>query len=351
MSIEAALRAIKDAVLDLQAADYNTYQRPLERLSLALDRPELRAVVTKLRAGADFEAFLAAADRNEGSLGSGQLKWPSDVEQEFGLVVHLIDRAAQDPNWFLDFAHTFFYSGRKIVGDIRAITKAVIVPFNRDFAAYIEDLAPVIVSLDESGATSIENDKEELLMALFRLSGAEFRRASVHSAHRKLLPEWDENRRDRAMQGLLDAGDIVNIRGASCYVDISSAARRRLEYKEATSQSGPVFNIGNLTNSPLQVVGSGGHATQSTTYSNQDLRELVNFYRSNIDELQLDANLRRKADVQIATIEAQLMDEPDPTIIKAAGKSLKTIIEGAIGGALGTAISTAPMWTSLFAGF
>jgi hypothetical protein len=61
--------------------------------------------------------------------------------------------------------------------------------------------------------------------------------------------------------------------------------------------------------------------------------------------------LRRKADVQIATIEAQLMDEPDPTIIKAAGKSLKTIIEGAIGGALGTAISTAPMWTSLFSGF
>jgi hypothetical protein len=45
------------------------------------------------------------------------------------------------------------------------------------------------------------------------------------------------------------------------------------------------------------------------------------------------------------------MDEPDPTIIKAAGKSLKTIIEGAIGGALGTAISTAPMWTSLFSGF
>ncbi|WP_176454655.1 hypothetical protein [Tardiphaga sp. OK246] len=53
----------------------------------------------------------------------------------------------------------------------------------------------------------------------------------------------------------------------------------------------------------------------------------------------------------MATIEAQLQDEPDPTIVKAAGKSLKTIVEGAIGGAIGNAAANPGVWTALLSLF
>ena len=56
-------------------------------------------------------------------------------------------------------------------------------------------------------------------------------------------------------------------------------------------------------------------------------------------------------DSQIATIEAQLQDDPDPTIIKAAGKSLKTIVESAIGGALGNVAANPAVWTQLLTFF
>jgi hypothetical protein len=44
---------------------------------------------------------------------------------------------------------------------------------------------------------------------------------------------------------------------------------------------------------------------------------------------------------------ASSVDEPDPTIVNAAGKSLKSIIEGAIGGAMGNTIGNPDVWTRL----
>lgn len=262
------MREVNNAVLDLQSADYNTFERPLERLARALNGPELKEITDRLRAAADFDSFIANASQGGSMMGSARLNWPGDRAEELGLVITIIERGADNPQSFLSLAHTYYYSGRKIVGDIRKITTAVIIPFNRDFAAYVEDSIP------------------------------------------------------ESIAGVPDG-----------------------------SSAGVTYNIGAMHNSPLQHVSAGAHGTQATSYSSGDLQSIVASYRQHVDELGLDAAQRRRADAQVATIEAQLLDEPDPSIIKAAGKSLKAIVEGAIGGAAGTAIAAAPAWAPLISMF
>ncbi|CUX58710.1 hypothetical protein AGR8A_pTi20130 [Agrobacterium fabrum str. J-07] len=113
------------------------------------------------------------------------------------------------------------------------------------------------------------------------------------------------------------------------------------------------INIGSMQNSPLQYIAPRGHGVQNSTYhvTTNDLRAIVDLYRKHIDELNLDVTSRRKADSQIATIEAQLSDEPDPAIVTAAGRSLKTIVEGAIGGAMGNVLASPGVWAPLLALF
>lgn len=99
------------------------------------------------------------------------------------------------------------------------------------------------------------------------------------------------------------------------------------------------IHIGSVVNSPIQ---QGIHSKlhQKTTYeahNNSDLQMLVDLIRENLAALKLPTNDEKKVKAQIATIEAQLLDEPNPSIINEAGKTLKNITEGAIGSLLAAA--------------
>ena len=81
MTIKSALQELNNATLDLQAADYNTYARPLKRLASTLASKELKPITDKLKEGIDFDAFLA--DATSGSMaGSASLNWPTNREKE-----------------------------------------------------------------------------------------------------------------------------------------------------------------------------------------------------------------------------------------------------------------------------
>jgi len=89
---------------------------------------------------------------------------------------------------------------------------------------------------------------------------------------------------------------------------------------------------------------AGPHSTQhqTITYNSQELAELrqaIEILEQHIDELKLDAAANRKALAQVGTIKAQLTDDkPSPFIIMEAGKSLRNITEGVIGGLLASGI-------------
>ena len=347
MTISTALREVNNAVLDLQSADYNTFERPLERLASALNSDDLKTVTDELRQKAEFDAFLEGASAGGSMMGSARLNWPSDREKELGLTIELIERAAKEPRWFLNFAHTYYYSGRKIVGDIRKFTTAVIIPFNRDFASHVEEHVPVLPVKEVGTSMAGEDDKDELLWALFELGQGGIKRPSVQDAAMRYFPEWDRDRLTDAANALLGEGAILNPTGAMLYVDLSSTGRKRAEQRGVAAAGAVTYNIGAMHNSPLQHISSGGQGVQTTSFSTNDLQAVVELYKHHVDELGLDPLQRRRADAQVATIEAQLIDEPDPTIIKAAGKSLKAIIEGAIGGAAGNVLASASVWAPL----
>jgi hypothetical protein len=73
MTIASALNDFNNAILDLQQADYNTYERPVKKMALALSDPDLREINQTLKDNVDFESFIENSHDNSGMLGSARL--------------------------------------------------------------------------------------------------------------------------------------------------------------------------------------------------------------------------------------------------------------------------------------
>jgi hypothetical protein len=88
---------------------------------------------------------------------------------------------------------------------------------------------------------------------------------------------------------------------------------------------------------------AGPHSTQqqTITYNQQDFAELlkaIDILERHIDELRLDDAGKSDAQAQVDTIKAQLRTKPNQIIIREAGKSLRSITEGIIGGLVASRI-------------
>jgi predicted nucleotide-binding protein len=139
MPIEPDLFAqINNAVLDLQGAQLQTYERPLKTLVRLLHGSNLEEINQSLIQGVDFDAFIAASEKTGGSIiGSAQLVWPEDEKQVLGLTLILLDKLSGDSNYAMNFSHTYFYAGNKVIAGIHTLTSQVIIPFVRDYKAYV----------------------------------------------------------------------------------------------------------------------------------------------------------------------------------------------------------------------
>ena len=142
MTVKVALQELDNAVLDLQASDYNTFERPLKRLAATLASDDLKSITDELKSGVDFDSFLGDANTGGSMLGSASLNWPTNRKEELGLTIILIERGAEDPSWFNDLAFQYYYGGTKFIESIRKITASVIIPFSRDFAIHVGQNMP-----------------------------------------------------------------------------------------------------------------------------------------------------------------------------------------------------------------
>lgn len=76
-----------------------------------------------------------------------------------------------------------------------------------------------------------------------------------------------------------------------------------------------------------------------------DLTRLVTDLTKHLDELNLDARQKLRAEAQIAALKAELAGEdPDPVIVRQAGRTLRSITEGALGSLLATAAAQPTVW-------
>lgn len=157
MSLKSIFAEINNAILDLQRADYNTFDRPLKKLAHALDAEPLREINARLKAGVDFEAFLEGANQGGSMVGSASLNWPNDREKELGLTLILIERGAENPDWFMNFGHDWYYAGSKLIAGIQKMTSAVIIPFGRDYKSYIE--ASAVPETDAAKSAPVDKNR------------------------------------------------------------------------------------------------------------------------------------------------------------------------------------------------
>jgi len=130
---------INNAVLDLQNSQLQTYERPLKKLAQLLRHTDLEPYNEELTKEVDLNAFIAESEKTGGSMvGSAQLAWPDDPKKTMGLTLLLIEKLANDPSYAINFGHHFFYSGRKIIAGIHALTGLLIIPFVRDYKNYVQ---------------------------------------------------------------------------------------------------------------------------------------------------------------------------------------------------------------------
>lgn len=132
-------KQINNAILDLQSAQLQTYERPLKRLASLLHHEELEKQNNILTKDVDLESFLEASEKTGGSMiGSASLLWPESQVECLGLTLLLIDKLASNPNRALDFCYHYFYSGNKIIAGLQSFTRQIIIPFARDYKEFIK---------------------------------------------------------------------------------------------------------------------------------------------------------------------------------------------------------------------
>lgn len=101
------------------------------------------------------------------------------------------------------------------------------------------------------------------------------------------------------------------------------------------------LHVHRMENSTVQQAGTHSTQTQLVSYGGKDLDDLrraIDVMEQHLDELKLDSAAGNKALAQIATIKAQLADEPNPIIIKEAGRTLRNLTEGTISGLVAAAV-------------
>jgi len=129
---------INAAVLDLQASEYQSYERPLRRLDQLLDHPDLEAANRLLLKELDLQSFLDESEKTGGGMsGSHRLVWPDDPTQQLGMMLLVVKDLASRPGDALNFCHQYFYSGRSAVASIHSMTRQLLIPFVRDYKNYV----------------------------------------------------------------------------------------------------------------------------------------------------------------------------------------------------------------------
>jgi predicted nucleotide-binding protein len=129
---------INNAVIDLQSSDLQSYERPLKALARLLRHSDLEQANKALTEGIDLEAFLSTSGMSQGSMvGSAKLAWPEEQEKVLGLALLLIEKFAHDPEQMPQFGFVYYHSGQKVIAGVHAIVRQLIIPFVRDYKAYV----------------------------------------------------------------------------------------------------------------------------------------------------------------------------------------------------------------------
>lgn len=143
--IRRSLKRFEDFAGDLARSDMNTFE---DRLRLLMDYcetdPVLSVIHLQLLAmpGVDFDSWYSEALSTKGGMaGSGDLKFPTDLEKRMATMYQLLSRVNKEEIGLMGLARNFFITGdNRIDSMIFAFNDAVVEPLTRELSYRIEDL-------------------------------------------------------------------------------------------------------------------------------------------------------------------------------------------------------------------
>ena len=122
----------------MQLSDSQTFDQPLKKLGRLLNHAELQTYNQELTKNLNVDEFIKTSFETQGSyVGSAKLAWPDDDLKSLGLQLLLVQKFSESPDELIDFCHTFFYSNGKFSGHIQSFVTKLIIPFARDYKAYV----------------------------------------------------------------------------------------------------------------------------------------------------------------------------------------------------------------------
>jgi predicted nucleotide-binding protein len=131
----APLSEIQDTVEDLRHTDYKSFERHIRKLARLLHTPILGEISDNLVKGVDIDAWLKASETTQ------RLEWSSDPKLELGTTIRLIDKCAETPDWGVHWLAFVYYGlGNDHTRNLQNLAEQVLVPFARDFIAYVRNL-------------------------------------------------------------------------------------------------------------------------------------------------------------------------------------------------------------------
>ncbi|MCB8884021.1 nucleotide-binding protein [Acidisoma cellulosilytica] len=137
---QTLFRQIENTVSDLRRSEHTSFDRHIKKLSRLLHSQELEEITQQLASRVDLESWLAAGHATQGGFtGSAKLEWPSDLSDELGTVIQLVDRFSQEPREAINFSYTFYNAGNNITNNVQRMVAEVMIPFARDYIDYVKD--------------------------------------------------------------------------------------------------------------------------------------------------------------------------------------------------------------------
>jgi len=210
-----------------------------------------------------------------------------------------------------------------------------------------------------------EQNKDELIEVIYDKGGGQISKPVLVGDIRALFDHWVKDTFFDTLQALEDAKLILLGGRTSLTATVVLTPDGRRRAKKLIHPTPPftqnILNIvGTVSNSPIQQGGAYTNMTQTVSYSPEDLddlRRLVEVFDQYLDDLALEASVKREVMAQVAIIKAQLEHEPNIGIVKQAGRTLRNITEGAIGSLIVAAAGNPAVWawtetilTKLFGG-
>lgn len=142
--VKRSYERFRDYASDFINSDSDTFDDRLAMLINFFEHDEVLSVIHHQLLqfkGSKFDSWLA--DRKStavGMMGSGDLKFPKDIDERLALMYQLLYRINEGEVDVLNFSHDFFSSGSNITYTLQNFNRAISVPLFREIDYKFQDL-------------------------------------------------------------------------------------------------------------------------------------------------------------------------------------------------------------------